>query len=80
MNSQVRMLNNEEIQSISGGHGGSGMIMLLLGIPHIIIGIIEFTNYFGERIAKGCDDIEGNDYFAKGMCNAYKSVTGLVSR
>lgn len=79
MHKEVRLLNEKEVQEISAGHGGSGTLLFVLGIPHMIIGIIEFTNYVGERIANGCENIEDNDYFAKGICKVYQSLTGVFS-
>lgn len=74
----MKVLNQAQIQQVSAGHGEEGLL-LYLAIPHIIIGIIEFTNYFGNRIANGCDNIEEDDYFAKGMCAVYQFAYNGVS-
>ncbi len=79
MNSQVRVLSDQEIHAVNGGHG-AGYAMLVLGIPHIVMGIIEFINYFGDRIYHGCDNIEDNDYVGHGMCNTYQYFKGFFTK
>lgn len=70
MNSKVRLLNEHEIQQISGGHpaaaiGTLGLIMFALELPHIFMGMREFVNYVGERLEKGRENIDEDDYFSK---------------
>lgn len=83
MNS-VRTLNSDEIQQISGGHpsaaasmGMLGTVVLIMEIPHLIVGLREFVNYVGELWVEGCDHIEEDDYFSRGICAPYKAIKGL---
>ncbi len=75
MNSQLTVLSDEQVAQVSGGHavpgmGVFGMILLILEIPHAIVGIIEFTNYVGERWENGCQNIEEGDHFTSFFCRA----------
>jgi bacteriocin-like protein len=63
MNTQMTVISQEELKQISGGHATELGIMFVLSIPHVIMGLIEFTNYVGDKYANGWLTDE-NDYFA----------------
>lgn len=70
----MTVLNDEQIAQVNGGHpvaaglGILGTVILILEIPHMFMGIVEFTNYVGERWNNGCQNIDENDYFTKFFC------------
>ncbi len=76
MNSQLTVLSDEQVTQVSGGHG-SLTWLIVMEIPHAIMGIIELINYIGERYTNGCDNIDEHDYVGKGMCAITKPVRGL---
>lgn len=51
MKSEIRALNEQEVHYVSGGHGSRSQWkpiaigLFLLELPHIIMGLIEFTNF-----------------------------------
>ncbi len=80
MQKEVRLLNEFEVQQISGGHsamGTFGMAILFLEIPHMIVGLREFVNYVGGLWANGCDNLEEDDYFTRGICAPIQGIKGL---
>ena len=76
MNTQFSVLSNEQVQQVSGGHAAAaglgilGTVLLILEIPHAIVGIIELTNYIGGRWENGCQNIPEDDYFTRYICRA----------
>ncbi|MBN9286941.1 MAG: hypothetical protein BGO43_04695 [Gammaproteobacteria bacterium 39-13] len=64
MSSELTVIPEDQLSQISGGHSGIGLL-LLLELPHIIMGLREFVNYVGERWHDGCQNIEEHDYFTK---------------
>ncbi len=69
MNIGLRLLNEAEINQVSGGHTPAmtgitilGTIWLILEIPHLIMGIVEFTNWVTDLHA-GCEsDSDGHGH------------------
>ena len=83
MKSEVRVLSQMEIQQISGGHpsaalGAFGIAILIAEIPHMIVGFREFVNYVGQLWVHGCDNVEEDDYFSRGICAPYTGIKGLI--
>ncbi|MGD9591692.1 MAG: hypothetical protein AB7V32_04135 [Candidatus Berkiella sp.] len=80
MKSTLRMLNDDEVLSVSGGHVAStGIVMTCFFLAHSIMGVIELTNWIGKRVANGCDNIDEDEYFDKGICAAYQYSTSSLS-
>ena len=71
MNNQLSLIPNDQLNAVSGGHLGA--VILILELPHIFMGIREFTNYMGDRI--GGNQIEEDDYFTQFFANIYNYVT-----
>ncbi len=71
----MTVISQEELKQISGGHATELGIMFVLGVPHVIMGLIEMTNYLGEKYTNGWLADE-NDYFAHGV---YNIVTAPVT-
>jgi hypothetical protein len=89
MNTSLRVLNEAEIVQVSGGHGGLakkitilGTLFFILELPHMIMGMVEFTNWVTDLYGSGCDadaDHHGGhghshdhvgDYIKSYFCNA----------
>jgi len=75
MHNQMMILSEEQTNQVNGGHisaaGGMsifGIVFFLLEVPHIIMGIREFTNYLSERSAQGCQNVDENDTFTRFFC------------
>lgn len=75
MSAQLTILSDEQISQVSGGHVTELGVMFFLSIPHIIMGLVEFTNYVGEKCNEGWL-ADPSDYFAQGV---YAVVTSPVT-
>lgn len=63
-------ISESDLNHISGGHFDGGPILFILGLPHLIMGIREFTNYIAERTQRGCEYDE-DDYFTAFFCKMF---------
>ncbi len=63
----MKELSNKEVQAVNGAHG-TGLVMTILGIPHVIMGFIEFYNYTYDWVSTGCSTCEDDDHFKKTIC------------
>lgn len=61
----MQLLDSQQVAQVSGGHDSSSTIMFILGIPHIVMGLIEMYNYVREWGANGCEIDEHDDNFFK---------------
>jgi hypothetical protein len=74
MQSTLREIPQDQLHAISGGHAALGVfstVMLVLEIPHMIVGIREFTNYVADRWVNGGQNIEDGDYFTQFFANLF---------
>lgn len=60
------LIKDEQLSQISGGNLG---ILFLLELPHIIMGIREFTNYTVDLYQEGCQEVDDKDHFTHCFCN-----------
>ncbi len=63
----MKELSNTQIQEVTGGHG-TGLFMTVVGLPHVIMGLIEFYNYFYDWASTGCSTCDDRDHFKKTVC------------
>lgn len=81
MNNQLSVIPTNQLHLVCGGLNCTtvvaigGTILGILELPHIFMGIREFTNYVGDRINKGTE-VEPGDYFTQFLVNIYNSVAG----
>jgi len=61
-------LSFEQCEQVSAGHG-DGIIMLILGLPHVLMGLYEFTNFIAGRAIHGCSNIDDGDYVTEWTCH-----------
>lgn len=73
MKNEPTLLTESQITQVSAGLGWK-TALFILEIPHIIMGIREFTNYTVDLLNKGCDDIDENDHFTQGLCSLYNTI------
>jgi hypothetical protein len=76
MKTQMTVISAEQLKQISGGHSTELGVMFILGIPHIIMGLVELTNYVGDKYTNGWLADE-NDYFAIGVYNVISAPVTL---
>lgn len=65
METQLRSLTQEEVGKVSGGHLEGGLLLTLIELPHLIMGLREFTNYAGDLWYRGRNGIDPEDYFSQ---------------
>lgn len=78
MNKALTVLSAEQVQDVSGGHSTLsilGGIITVLELPHIFMGLKEFTNYAIDMYQSGGQYEEG-DHFSKFFVNSYQYVFG----
>lgn len=63
MQSTLREIPEDQLHAVSGGHLST--ILLVLELPHLFVGIREFTNYVADRWVNGSQNIEEGDYFTR---------------
>lgn len=77
MNNSLTVIPAEQLRAISGGHTAElttiGMIVLGLELPHIFMGIKEFTNYVVDVCQHGADE---DDHFSQFFIGMYQSCFG----
>lgn len=85
MNTELRTLDENELQSVHGGmhwppKGVIGIALFILEIPHMLIGVKEFTDYTGSLWNKGCDGLDEDEYFSRGLCGIKNMVTSPFAK
>lgn len=66
----MQILGSNQLKQVSAGHGSSSTIMFILGLPHVVMGLIEMYNYVREWSANGCDfDENDTNYFKQDICS-----------
>lgn len=79
MKTNLSVLSFEEINLVSGGHFGFGSALAvtigILELPHIFMGLKEFTNYVVE-LTQG--NIEPNDYFTQFFVGLFQGTPSTL--
>ena len=64
----MKALTSCEIQAVSGAHSTS-TLFLILELPHLFMGFVEFVNYFAELGKNGCQTVDEDDHFTQFFCS-----------
>lgn len=64
----MKALTTSEVQAVSGAHSHS-YYFLILELPHLFMGFVEFVNYFAELSKNGCQNVDEDDHFTQFFCN-----------
>lgn len=79
MNTQLIEISGEDLTAVQGGHfnlkEGLGLFVII-NIPHVLMGGIEFYNYVADRVVNGCSNVEEKDYFTHSVCWGMGKTTG----
>ncbi len=68
MSLSIPELTPEQCEQVSAGHG-DGLVMLILGFPHVLMGLYEFINFVAGRSIHGCSNIDDGDYVTEWACS-----------
>jgi hypothetical protein len=76
----MKTLNTQEVTSVVGGHvdvqtnnSYVNTALFILSLPHIVMHIIEMTNYFINLYQDGCENVNPRDKVGQFLICPFKA-------